>query len=123
MRLTILVQQNVPRFNVSMQDAMFVGVMNSARQLRDEFRCAPNRHWFALATGRVRVAVATGFDDFIEFSAFHQAHAEVAAAVRQLPDLMNRNDERVVKAGGGFCLEAKASKVRFRSPMPAAQNF
>ena len=40
MRFTFLIEQNVPRFDVSMKNAVLVRVMNGARYLGDEFDAA-----------------------------------------------------------------------------------
>src|SRR5437899_9949913 len=100
MRLALSIEQNIPRFDVSMQDAVLVCEMDSARELRDEFRCAPNRHRLTP-------------DNFIEFAAFHQAHTEVAGTVA-FSDLMNWHDARMVETGGSFCFEAKTLEMLFR---------
>src|SRR5215510_15573598 len=42
-RLTVGVDKNVTRFDVAMQNAVFMRVVNGARQLGDEFRCIAKR--------------------------------------------------------------------------------
>ena len=61
-----------------MENPPLMGIMNSARQLDDELRRASIRYWLAL-------------DNFVEWSAFHELHAEVAGTVT-FPDLVNRDD-------------------------------
>ena len=82
MRLARFIQQNVPRFNIAMENAMLVGVMNRARDFRDQFYRAPNRHLLVP-------------NDFVELSAFDEFHAEIAGAIT-LADFVNRNDARMV---------------------------
>ena len=86
-----------------------MGIMNSARQLDDELRRASIRYWLAL-------------DNFVEWSAFHELHAEVAGTVT-FSDLVNRDDGRVVQARCGFRLKAKPFNVRCRSPSSEADDF
>ena len=42
-RFAFLVQQNVSWFDVTVQNAVFMRVLYSARQIRDEFRCFSDR--------------------------------------------------------------------------------
>ena len=39
MRFAFGIEENVARLNVAVQDAVFMRVVNRARQFRDEFRC------------------------------------------------------------------------------------
>ena len=84
-------------------------VMNSARELDDKFHRASSRHWVAL-------------DNFIQASAFDKLHAEIARTVA-FPDLMNRDDARVIQARRGLRFKAKPFDVRFRCPPPKADDF
>src|SRR6266436_140759 len=102
MRFTICIEQNIPRLNVSMQDAVLMGVMNRSRQPRDEFCCTSERHRLIP-------------DNFIEFATLHQGHTEVARAVA-FSDLMNWHDVRMVEASGSFCFDAKALEMLFCGP-------
>src|SRR5207244_7752466 len=65
MGFALRVEQDVPRLNVSMQDAAFMCVMNNACHLRDQLGRAPDRHRLAP-------------DYFSEMAAFHEFHAEIA---------------------------------------------
>ena len=65
MRFAFCIEQNVPRLDVTMENSMFMRVMNNACDLRDEFHRAPNRHRLAP-------------DHFIQLPAFDEFHAEVA---------------------------------------------
>jgi hypothetical protein len=76
--------------------------MNSARQLDDEFRCTSIRRRLTL-------------DYFIKAPTFDECHAEVAGTVA-FPDLMDRDDARVVQTRCGLRLKAKPFDVRFRGP-------
>src|SRR4029077_18594841 len=92
-----------------MQDASLMGIGNSACQLDDEFRRVSGRHRFALG-------------NFIESLAFHERHAEIAGTVA-FPNLMNRNDARVVQTRCGLRLESKPFDMRFRGPPSETDDF
>src|SRR5438046_8134857 len=109
MRFVLCVEQNVSGFDVSMEDTVFMRIGNGAGQLGDQFRCVTDRYRFALRDG-------------IELSALHQSHAEVTGAVA-LSDLVNRDDARMVQAGGGFCFETKAFHVCFCRPVSETNHF
>src|SRR6266480_3003986 len=116
MRFALYVEQNVSRLNVSMQDAVFVRVMQCARHFRDEFRRLSNRHRRAFATGRIRRG---GPDYFIKLTAFDKLHAEITRAIT-LADFMDWNDTGVLQIGGSLCFKAKTLQVRFARPMTQA---
>src|SRR6266536_3098281 len=103
------IKQNVSRLDVSMQDAALVRVMNSARQLRDEFRCAPDRHRFAPG-------------NFIDRSAFDQFHAEIAGTLG-LSDFLNGNDARMIETGRGFGFEVEPLQMRFGCPLTKSDDL
>src|SRR5205823_11713688 len=109
MRLTFCIQQNVSRFNVTMENAMFVCVMNRTRHFRNKFYRAPDRH------GRTP-------DYFIKLAALDELHAEVARAF-PLADFVDRNDTGVIQARSSFCLPAKALYVRFTRPWSKGNDF
>ena len=109
MRIAFCVDQDVAGFDVSMEDAVFMGVVNCAGQLGDQLRCVTDRHRFALRNG-------------IELATVHESHAEVTGAVA-LPDFVNRDDARMVQAGSGFRFAAEALQMRFRGPMSQTDNF
>ena len=88
---------------------MFMRVMHSARDLRDEFHRAPDRHRLAP-------------DHFVELSAFDEFHAEVARAIT-LTYFVDWNDARMLQLGGGFGFQAKAFQVRFARPLTEAMTF
>ena len=94
MRFAFFIKQDVSRLDVSMQNAVLVGVMHGARQFRDEFRCA---------TDGYRLAP----NHFVQLAAFDQIHAEVTATVA-LPDFMNWNDGWMVETGGCLGLQPKS---------------
>src|SRR5207244_13146550 len=68
MRLGFRIEQNVARLDISLQDAVFMRVMNSARELREEFCCVP--HWHRISSRNL-----------IERSTFDQLHAEIAGTI------------------------------------------
>src|SRR6266487_265748 len=109
MRFAFCVEQDVSGFDVSMQNAVFMRVMNCAGQLGDQFCCVTERYRFALR-------------DSIELAALYQSHAEVTGAVA-LSDFVNRDDVRMVQAGGGFCFETKALYVCFCGPVSETNHF
>ena len=78
MRFAFCIEQNVPRLDVAMQNSMFMRVMHSACDFRDEFH---------RLTDRDRLAP----DDFVELPAFDEFHAEVAGAI-PFADFVDRND-------------------------------
>src|SRR5713226_1476382 len=48
MWFALCVEQDVSGFDVSMENAALMRIMNGSGELRDEFRCVPDRHRFAL---------------------------------------------------------------------------
>src|SRR5262245_46905146 len=102
MRFAFLIEQDVPRLNVAMENSMFMRVMHWARDLRDEFRGATNRHRFAPG-------------HFVELTAFDELHAEIARAIA-LTDLVNRNDTGMLQTRRGFGFEPKAFQMSFAGP-------
>ena len=89
-----------------MKNAVFMRVMNSACDLRDQFHCAPDRH--RLAPGH-----------FVELSAFDELHAEVARAIA-LADFVDRNDTGMLQTGCGFGLKTETFQVSFARPLTKA---
>src|SRR5207247_10781922 len=61
-------------------------------------------------------------DDLIKLSAFDELHAEVARAVA-FAYFVDRNDARMIEAGGGQGFAAKAFQIRFARPMNEANDF
>src|SRR5439155_7393351 len=98
MRFAFLIKQDVPRFDVSMEDAVFMRIVNGPGQLGDQLRCVADRHRFALRDG-------------IELAALHQSHAEVTGAAA-LSHFVNGNDAWMLEAGGGFCLQTETLEMR-----------
>src|SRR5207248_11054904 len=78
MRFAVCVEQDVSRFDVAMQNAALVSVVNCARDFGNQFHGAPDRHWFVPY-------------HFIELAAFDKFHAEVAGAIA-LADFVDWND-------------------------------
>src|SRR5262245_2939917 len=109
MRLTFCIKQDVPRLDVSMQNAVFMRVMHSARHFGDEFRRLPNGDRPLL-------------DYFIKLAAFDQPHAEVALAIA-LAHLVDRYDARMIEAGSRFGFQSEPFKVRFRGPLAKPDDF
>jgi hypothetical protein len=81
-RFAVCVQQNISRLDVSMQDAVFMCVVNSASDFRDEL---------CRLSGRYRPA--TG--DLVEMISFDEPHAEVVRPLA-LADFVYRDDPRVI---------------------------
>src|SRR6266496_5481036 len=109
MWFALCVEQNVSRFDVSMEDAALMRIMNGPGQLGDQFRCVTDRHRFALRDG-------------IELAALHQSHAEVTGAAA-LPDFVNGNNAWMLKAGSSFCFETETLDVRSRGPPAKSNDF
>src|SRR4029077_11817190 len=103
MRFAFCVKQDVSGFDVSMENAALMRIMNGPGQLRDQFRCVTNRHRFALRDG-------------IELAALHQSHTEVTGAAA-LPHFVNGNNAWMLEAGGGFCLQTETLEVCLRGPL------
>src|SRR5262245_27834432 len=109
MRFTFYVEQNVPRLDVPMQNSVFMRVMHSERDFRDEFRRLPDRHRGAL-------------NDFVKLPAFNEFHAEIAGAVA-FAYFVNGNDARMIETRGGFRFPTKTSHVRFTGPLTEVNDF
>src|SRR4051794_13460092 len=106
MWLAFLIQQNVSRFDVTMQNPMLMRVMHGAGHFCDQFRRLPDWHR--------RMS-----DYFVQLSAFDELHAEIARAI-SLAHVIDGDDAWMVEAGGGFCLPAKAFQVGFARPLTKA---
>src|SRR4029453_12947620 len=109
MRFTVCIEQNVPRFDVPMQNSVLMRVMHYARYLRDEFRRLPNRHRGAP-------------NDFVKLPAFNEFHAEITGAVA-FAYFVNWNDARVIETRGGFRFPAETFHVRFARPLTKVNDF
>ena len=109
MRFAFGINENVARLNVAMQDAVFMRVMNCARQFRDELRCISDRDRRALC-------------HFIQLSAVDEFHAEVAGTLA-FADFVNGNDARMIQVGGRFGFPTKPLQMRLRGPLPKANDF
>src|SRR5712691_1492884 len=109
MRFAFRIEQNVSRFNISMQNAVFMRVMNRSGYLCDQFRRLPDRHR--------RLP-----DYFIKLAAFDELHAEIAAAIT-LAHLVNRDDARMIEARCGFRFPAEALQVCFGRPLTKTDDF
>src|SRR5262249_37361519 len=108
-RFAFCIQQNVSRFDVAMEDSVFMRVMNSARDLCDELHRLPDRH-------------RSSPNDFVELSAFDEFHAEVAGAI-PLIHFVNGDNAWMIETGGGFGFPAKALQMRFARPLTKANYF
>jgi hypothetical protein len=109
MRFAFLVEQDVPWFDVTMQDPVLVRILNGPRYLGDQFHRAPDRHRFAR-------------DYFVELTAFDKFHAEVTRAVA-LPHLVNWNNSGMIQTRSGFGFPSKALQMRVSSPTPQANDL
>src|SRR5580765_7364163 len=105
----ICIQQNVSGLDVSMQNAVFMRVMNGASHLCNELHRLPNRN------RRV-------FNYLIKLATFDKLHAEVALPIA-LAHLVNWDDAFMIEARSSFCFQAKALEVRFGGPLPKANDF
>src|SRR5215469_18676568 len=103
MRFAFCIEQNVSRLDVTMENAVLMRVMNSARYPGDEFRRLPNRH-------------RRPPNDFVKLTAFDEFHAEIARAIT-LAHFVNRNDAGMLQTRRSFGFEAKAPKVHFTRPL------
>jgi hypothetical protein len=103
------IEQDISRFDVSMQDAVFVRVMNGASYLCNELRRLPCRH---------RVTA----DYFIKLTAFDEFHAEIAGTLA-LAYFVDGNNARMIEAGGSFCFPTKALQVRFGRPLTKTDDL
>src|SRR5439155_16058208 len=83
LRFAFCIEQNIPRFNISMQNPVFVRVMHSARDLCDQFRRLPDRYRRAL-------------DYLVKLTAFYELHAAVTSAFA-LAALVAWNYARIVE--------------------------
>ena len=98
MRLALRVEEDVPRFEVAVEDAALVGVVDGAGDAGDE----PGGGG-SLAEGRGLGAGKL----FSERSPFHELHHEVMAA-HGFADFVDGNDVRVFQLRGGLGLGAEA---------------
>ena len=77
--------------------------MHGVGDLRDQFRCLPNRSRLAL-------------DHFVKLASFDELHAEITGAIA-LAHFIDGNDARVIETGSGFGFAAKALQVRLARPL------
>ena len=109
MRFAFGIDENVARLDVAVQDAVFVRVVDRARQFRDELRCISSRDRRALR-------------NFIELSAVDELHAEVTRTLA-LAHFVNGNDAWMIQVGGRFGFPTKPLQMRLRGPLPKANDF
>src|SRR6266436_478628 len=109
MRFAFRIEQDVSRLDITMQNSMFMRVMNGACDVRDQLRRAPNRH--RLAPGH-----------FVELSAFDEFHAEVARAIA-LAYFVDSNDAGMLQVSCRFGFETETFQVRFAGPLAEANDF
>src|SRR5439155_27113000 len=109
MGFALLIEEDVPWFDVTMQNAVFMRVMHSAREFRDQFHRVADRHRLTL-------------DHFVKLTAFHEFHAEVASATA-LAHLIDGNDARMVETGGDFGFPTKTFQVGLARPLTKADDF
>jgi hypothetical protein len=103
------IEQDVPRFDVAMKNAVLVRVVNCSRHLDNQFDGATQRHRFTS-------------DDCVKLAAFDEFHAEVAGAIA-LADLVDRNDSRMLQLRCRFGFTTKTLQMRFGGPMAQADHF
>jgi hypothetical protein len=109
MWLTVFIEQDVPGLDVTMQNAVFVRVMNGARHFGNKFYRAPDRH------GRTP-------DYFVKLPALDELHAEVALTFA-LTHLVDGNNAWMFETGSSFRLSAKALQVLFARPLTKANDL
>ena len=109
MRFSLFIKQHVSRFDVPMQNAVFVGIVHGARQFCDQLHCATDRYRLLL-------------NYFVELATFDQVHAEVATTIA-LTDFVNRNNEWVVQARSCLSFETEAFQMCFGGPSTDANNL
>src|SRR5205807_8734117 len=109
MRFAFCIEQNVSRFNISMQNAVRMRVMNCSAYLCDQFRRMPDRHRRAA-------------DHFVKLASLDELHAEIAGAI-SLTHLVDRDDAWMIEARGGFRFPAKALQVCFGRPLTKTDDF
>src|SRR5262245_40836340 len=102
MWFTIFIEQDVPWFDVSMQNAVFMCVMNCARHFGNKFHRAPDRQRHTSHY-------------FVKLAAFDEVHAEVALTIA-LAHLVDGDDARMLQACSGFRFSAKTLQMRFGRP-------
>src|SRR5437762_14233111 len=105
MRFTVCVEQNVSRFDVPMQNSVFMRVMHNARDFRDEFHRLPDRDRGAP-------------NDFVKLPAFNEFHAEVTGAI-PFAYFVNWNDARIIETRSEERRVGKECRTRWR---PIASN-
>src|SRR5438876_12392506 len=109
MRFAVFIKQNVPWLDVSMQNAVFMRVVHSARYFRDQFRRLPDRHRLAS-------------DHFVKLAAFDEFHAEVALAFA-LADLVDGDNTGMFQTGGSFRFATKTFQMHFGGPRAQTDYF
>src|SRR5205807_8091971 len=101
--------QNVSRFDIPMENAVLVRIVDSPRHFRDQFHRLPDRH-------------RGSPDNFVKLAALDEFHAEVARAIT-LADFVDGNDARMIETGRSLRFTAKTFQVRFASPLTKANYF
>jgi hypothetical protein len=102
-------EQDVPRFNVTVQNAVLMRVIDCAGDLCDQFRRLPDGQ-------------RGSSDYFIKLTTFDKLHAEVAWPI-SLADFVDWNDSWMLQARGGFSFAAKAFQVRFACPLTKTNDL
>jgi hypothetical protein len=108
-RFALFIQQNVPRLNVSMKNAMFMRVVHCARYFGNQFNRSADGYGLAL-------------DYFVKLTSFDKLHAEVATTLA-FADLVDGDNAWMIEAGGGLRFAAKALQMRFGGPRAKADHF
>src|SRR4029077_1129411 len=89
-----IVEQNVSRFDITMQHSAAVSVFNSTRDLRHQLHALPR---FPAKGSRV----------FGQTSLLRELHAEKRQAILAFAHLINRKDVRVVQTGHRLCFSTE----------------
>src|SRR5215831_19493449 len=109
MRFALSIQQNVSRFDVTVQNSVFMRVMHNARDFRDEFHRLPHRHWRAP-------------NDFIKLPAFNEFHAEITGAIA-FAYFVDWNDAGMIETCDGLRFPTETFHVRFAGPLTKVNDF
>src|SRR4029453_18625956 len=109
MRFAFFIHENVSRLDVSMQNAVFMPVMNGARQLGNEFH--------RLSDGHRRV-----FNHFVKLTAFDKLHSEVALSIA-LAYLVDWDDARMIEARRGLGFQTEALEMCLGRPLAEADDL
>ena len=109
MWFAILIEQNISRLDVAMQNAALVRELDRSRDFHEQFHRASDRYRLAP-------------QNFIELSALDEFHTEVTRAVA-LADFVNRNNLRVLQTRRGLGLVTKTPQMWRARPLAKTDHF